>query len=128
MLAEGRKVFRLGFEQSPSPVPPHVVEALKDHAHEQDLEVRGLRSLRQAIADYLQRGEGLSYQADDILIGPGLKELMFVFRLVYDGDLVIPAPSWVRYSPQALIMGKRVDWVRTKQDEYAYQLPQYSFA
>lgn len=110
----GRRVFRLGFGQSPFPVPEPVVEALRQHAHEKDyLPVKGLLPLRQAIAEFYERQQGLQRQAEDVLIGPGSKELLFLVQLAYYGDLVIPTPSWVSYSPQAIILGRRVNWVKT---------------
>lgn len=111
---EGKKVFKLGFGQSPFPVPEPIVERLRQNAWQKDyLAVKGLPELRQAIAGYWERKQGLKRSAEDILIGPGSKELLFILQLVYYGDLVIPAPSWVSYSPQALIIGRRVNWVRT---------------
>jgi len=110
----GRRVFRLGFGQSPFPVPEPVVEALRQHAHEKDyLPVKGLLPLRQAIAEFYERQQGLRRRAEDVLIGPGSKELLFLLQLAYYGDLVIPTPSWVSYSPQAIILGRRVNWVKT---------------
>lgn len=114
---EGKKIFRLGFGQSPFPVPEPVVEGLRRHAHEKDyLPVKGLMELRQAIAGYYQRKHGLNRSAEDVLIGPGSKELLFLVQLVYYGDLVIPRPSWVSYSPQAIIVGRRVNWADTRQE------------
>jgi aspartate aminotransferase len=114
---EGKKIFRLGFGQSPFPVPEPVVEGLRCHAHEKDyLPVKGLMELRQAIAGYYQRKHGLNRSAEDVLIGPGSKELLFLVQLVYYGDLIIPRPSWVSYSPQAIIVGRRVNWADTRQE------------
>ncbi|MCI5080860.1 MAG: aminotransferase class I/II-fold pyridoxal phosphate-dependent enzyme [Saprospiraceae bacterium] len=111
---EGRKVYKLGFGQSPFPVPEIVTNALKDNAHQKDyLAVMGLPELREAIASSYQRSHNLNYTKDNVLIGPGSKELLFILQLVYYGDLVIPTPSWVSYSPQALIVGRRVNWVKT---------------
>ena len=50
---------------------------------------------------------------DNVLIGPGSKELMFLLQFVYYGDLVIPTPSWVSYAPQARFIGRNVYWVNT---------------
>ena len=114
LLSRGEKVFKFGLGQSPFPVPDSVVQALRDHAHEKDyLPVRGLQQLRQAVADYHQRRDGLVADADDVLIGPGSKELMFLLQLVFYGDLVIPTPSWVSYAPQANIIGRKVRWLAT---------------
>ena len=53
---------------------------------------------------------------EDVLIGPGSKELMFLLQLVYYGDLVIPTPSWVSYAPQAHIIGRHVRWLATNKE------------
>lgn len=119
---QGKQVFRLGFGQSPFPVPAPVVQALQAHAHEKDyLAVQGLWQLRDAIADFYKRRHGLDRTAEDILIGPGSKELLFLLQLVYYGNLVIPSPSWVSYSPQATIVGRHVHWVDTSR-EYDFRL------
>ncbi|MEA5446454.1 aminotransferase class I/II-fold pyridoxal phosphate-dependent enzyme [Gammaproteobacteria bacterium AB-CW1] len=115
LMDRGRKVYRLGLGQSPFPVPEPVVQALRDHAHEKDyLPVSGLRPLREAVAAYHARAEGLDVDGDNILIGPGSKELMFIVQLTYYGDLVIPTPSWVSYAPQAHIIGRQIRWVPTQ--------------
>jgi len=113
----GRQVYRLGLGQSPFPVPIPVVEALRLHAHQKDyLPVKGLQALRDAVADYHRRVNGVAHDGEDVLIGPGSKELMFILQLVYYGDLVIPAPSWVSYSPQAAIIGRQIRRIDTRQD------------
>jgi len=115
MMAEGREVFRLGLGQSPFPVPQHVRDSLARNAHQKDyLPVKGLPALREAVVDWVSRTEGLNYSPDNVLVGPGTKELMFLVQLVYYGDLVIPSPSWVSYAPQARIIGRHIHWLRTR--------------
>jgi len=117
LAQQGRDIFRLGLGQSPFPVPETVTEELRRSAHEKAyLPVKGLPELQRSISDYLQRTEGLAFAPERILIGPGTTELMFLVQLVYDGDLVIPAPSWVSYAPQARIIGRRVRWLPTDLD------------
>lgn len=114
LIKQGRNIYKLGLGQSPFPVPERVVESLRQHAHEKDyLPVRGLPALREAIAGFLHRTQGIERTADDVIIGPGSKELIFILQLVYYGDLIIPTPSWVSYSPQARIIGRHVHWVPT---------------
>jgi len=112
---QGRQIYKLGLGQSPFPVPEPVVEELRANAYQKDyLPVKGLKRLREAIADYHQRRQGVSYSWEDVLIGPGSKELMFLLQFVYYGDLVIPTPSWVSYAPQAHIIGRHVRWLSTQ--------------
>ena len=117
LLRQGRTVYKLGLGQSPFPVPEPVVAALKKNAHQKDyLPVKGLAPLREAVAAYHRSKHGVDRQAENVLIGPGSKELMFLIQLVYYGDLVIPTPSWVSYAPQAQIIGRHVRWLPTRSD------------
>ena len=96
LRASGRDVLHLGLGQSPFPVPEHVVAALQANAHQKDyLPVRGLPDLRAAVADYHRRHEGSRASAEDVLVGPGTKELMFGMTLALDATLLLPNPSWV---------------------------------
>ncbi|WP_339805151.1 aminotransferase class I/II-fold pyridoxal phosphate-dependent enzyme [uncultured Marinobacter sp.] len=114
LKAEGRDIIKLGLGQSPFPVPQRVVEALQHNAHEKDyLPVKGLKPLREAIAGYINRSERMRCSWEDVLIGPGSKELLFILQLAYYGDLLIPRPSWVSYAPQARIIGRSVHWLPT---------------
>ena len=114
LIRQGRKVIKLGLGQSPFPVPHSVIELLQENAFQKDyLPVMGLYALREAVAGFHHRGEGIPYRAEDVLIGPGSKELMFIVQLVYYGDLVIPTPSWVSYAPQARIIGRQIHWLQT---------------
>ena len=115
---QGREVYRMGLGQSPFPVPTSVVQALREHAERKEyLPVRGLPELREAVADYYRRRNAARATADDVLIGPGSKELMFLLQIVYYGDLVVPTPAWVSYAPQARIVGREVHFLPTRADE-----------
>ncbi|PHR27577.1 MAG: aspartate aminotransferase [Desulfotalea sp.] len=116
---EGRTIYKFGLGQSPFPVPQQVVASLQASAGEKDyLAVKGLQELRKAIAAYYQREHCLQFSWQNMLVGPGSKELMFLLQLVYYGDLVIPLPSWVSYAPQANIIGRPVRWLKTSQKNH----------
>jgi aspartate aminotransferase len=105
----GRRIFKLGLGQSPFPVPECIVDELRRNAHRKDyLPVKGLPELREAVAESHRRTFGIKCSPNDVLVGPGSKELMFLLQLVYYGDLVIPTPAWVSYAPQAQIIGRQV--------------------
>lgn len=117
LIKQGKTVYKLGLGQSPFPVPDIVQEALRRNAHQKAyLPVRGLEKLRETIAEFNYRHQGIECSADDIMIGPGSKELIFILQLVYYGELIIPTPSWVSYSPQARIAGRHVTWVSTSEE------------
>ena len=113
----GKKVFKFGFGQSPFPIPEKIVQKLKDNANKNKyLPIQGLEELRLAIANNLNLTNGNNFNFDDIIIGPGTKELMLLTQIVFDGEILLPAPSWVSYQPQANIAKNKVHWIQTSSD------------
>jgi aspartate aminotransferase len=122
LIAQGKEVVKLGLGQSPFPVPEEVEKALQENAFQKDyLPVKGLYALRKAVSDFNYRTEKIKTDPDDVLVGPGSKELIFLLQLVYYGDLIIPTPSWVSYSPQAKIVDRHVYWMPvSKKNNYCF--------
>lgn len=111
---DGRMIYRLGLGQSPFPVPRPVVDALKLHAHEKAyLPAKGLPELRKAVAEFHRRRDGVEALPENVIVGPGSKELMFLLQLVYYGQLLVPTPCWVSYIPQAQIVGRKIGLIPT---------------
>ena len=74
----GKKIYMFGFGQSPFPIPESIVLALKISADKHTyLPMQGLEELRSAIANYLNKNNNNKFNKEDIVIGPGTKELMF---------------------------------------------------
>ncbi len=117
LLNTGKKVFNFGFGQSPFPIPEKIVSVLKDNAHKKDyLPMQGLPQLRDAISKYLLKRTGITYEKENIIITPGSKEAMLLMHIAFDGDIILPAPSWVSYQPQAQIALNKVHWIETSID------------
>ena len=75
--------------------------------------MQGLEALRSAIANNLNKNNNNNFKSDDIVIGPGTKELMFLTQIAFKGEVLLPAPSWVSYQPQASIAKNKVHWIQT---------------
>jgi len=75
--------------------------------------MQGLVELREAVAIYLNKKSKKKFIADDIIIGPGTKELMFLLHILFEGDILLPIPSWVSYNPQAILGRNKVHWIET---------------
>ena len=87
---------------------------LKNNAYQNKyLSIQGLPELRHAIAEFVSSRKDYEYKAENILVGPGTKELMFLLNILFDGEVLLPAPSWVSYEPQAIIGRNKVHWVNT---------------
>ena len=117
LIAQGKKIYRFGFGQSPFPVPEKIVSVLKENAAKKDyLSMQGLPELREAISNYLNKNTGNSFLKENIIITPGSKEGMFLMHQAFNGDIILPAPSWVSYEPQANISSNKVHWIQTTAD------------
>ena len=112
---QGKKIFKFGFGQSPFKVPLDVVEELKNNAHQnQYLPMQGLSKLRDAVAKYTSSKKNFNYKSENVIIGPGSKELMFLLHIIFDGEIILPAPSWVSYAPQAMLGRNKIKILQTK--------------
>ena len=114
---EGKKIFKFGFGQSPFKVPQDVVEELKNNAYQNKyLPMQGLSELRQSVAKYTSKKKNYEYNSENVIIGPGSKELMFLLHVIFDGEIILPAPSWVSYAPQAILGRNKIKILQTKRE------------
>jgi len=111
---EGKKIIKFGFGESPFPVPTKVVDELKKNAHQKSyLPIQGLEDLRVSISKYESKKKNKNFSSEQIIIGPGSKELMFLLHICFDGEIILPAPSWVSYKPQSIIANNKFHWIET---------------
>jgi len=117
LIKQGKKIYQFGFGQSPFPVPKNIVNALKDNAHKKEyLPIQGLLALRESISNYILKNTGVQYPKENILITPGSKEAMLLMHVAFNGEIILPAPSWVSYEPQAIIGANKVHWLQTSRE------------
>ena len=111
---QGTKIFKFGFGQSPFQIPKDIVDELKNNAYQNKyLPMQGLPELRSSISRYINNKKKYNYVSENVIIGPGTKELMFLLHLLFDGDVILPIPSWVSYEPQALLGRNKIHWLET---------------
>ena len=103
LRAAGKDIIGLGAGEPDFDTPKHIKDAAIDalnKGYTKYTAVDGTPSLKKAIIDKFQRDNGLSYQADQILVSCGGKQSFFnmALALLNAGDeVVIPAPYWVSY-------------------------------
>ena len=124
LIKQGKVIYRFGFGQSPFPVPEKIVNTLKDNAHRKEyLPIQGLPELREAIANYLLEKTGANYPKENIIITPGSKEAMLLMHVAFNGEIILPAPSWVSYEPQAIIGSNKIHWIQTSRENNWFPSP-----
>ncbi len=118
---EGRDVLNFGAGEPDFDTPTKIKEAAKkalDEGFTKYTAVEGIPQLLQAVADKLERENGLKYSPKDIITSNGAKQSLFnLFAAVIDdGDeVIIPAPYWVTYPELTRLNGGVV--VEPKTDE-----------
>lgn len=121
----GLETLHLGFGEASFPLHPLLKTALAEAATRTSYApVFGLPTLRQAIAAYLTRTRGVTYRADQIVVGPGSKPLLYALLQILEGDILLPVPSWVSYAPMAYLANRRVIKVQTAPEDRHSLTPQ----
>jgi aspartate aminotransferase len=104
----GERVVHLGFGEAGLPVLAEIADVLRRSAElNAYAPVTGSTAARTAVAGYLTR-RGIPTEAEQVILAPGSKALLFALMSALPGDVVLPTPSWVTYAAQAALTGKRV--------------------
>jgi len=111
LIAAGVDVVNLATGEPDFPTPQHVCEGAIKAIHEgkhKYTAVDGIPELKKAIIAKFKADNGLDYQADQIIVSPGGKMVVFsaLMASVNPGDeVVIPAPYWVSYPDMVKLAG-----------------------
>ena len=106
LLSSGKTVYHLAFGQSPFPVMESALRSLAMNAGQTAyLPVTGILELRKAICEFHREFDDLDLQPENVIVGPGSKELIFLLLNVFNGDVFVLSPTWLTYQPQARLAG-----------------------
>lgn len=103
LMKQGQKVYNLtigDFDSNIFPIPELLREEIKlalDNNQTNYPAANGMLELRTAVAHFLQRVQGVTFDTEEILISAGARPLIYsLYMAVIDpGDAVIfPTPSW----------------------------------
>ena len=109
--AQGRSIIHLEIGQPDFPTPPHIVDAGKralDEGWTGYGPTRGFPDFREAIAAYVSRTRNIRVDADQVVVVPGGKPIMFFTMLatIDSGDEVIyPNPGFPIYESLITFLG-----------------------
>lgn len=108
--SQGRNIYKFGFGQSPFSPPSFVQKALQDNTSRHEYSsVQGLLPLREAAARFHNAQNNLNFDAAHVIVGPGSKTLIYCIMACFEAvEVLIPAPAWVSYAPQATMLGHAI--------------------
>lgn len=111
LKAAGQDVIGLGAGEPDFDTPENIKAAAKraiDEGKTKYTAVDGIPELKAAIVDKFKRENGLEYQADQVAVGTGGKQVLynaFMATLNPGDEVIIPAPYWVSYPDMVLLAG-----------------------
>jgi len=109
LRAEGKDIIGLGAGEPDFDTPDHIKQAAVEALNKGQTKytaVDGTAELKNAIIKKFSRDNGLSYEANQILVSCGGKQSFFNMAqaLLESGDeVIIPAPYWVSYPDMVLL-------------------------
>lgn len=119
MKAEGIDVCSFSAGEPDFDTPAHIKAAAAkalDEAKTKYGPAAGEPGLREAIAQKLQKDNGLNYQSENVLVTNGGKHSLYnlIVALVDPGDeVIIPAPYWLSYPEMVTLAGGKSVIVHT---------------
>ncbi|MFW1676924.1 pyridoxal phosphate-dependent aminotransferase [Pontibacter sp. JAM-7] len=127
LRAEGKNIIGLGAGEPDFDTPEHIkqaaIEAL-NNGFTKYTAVDGTPALKKAIINKFKQDNGLTYEANQILVSCGGKQSFFnmALALLNQGDeVVIPAPYWVSY-PDMVKMADATPVIITTTQEQRFKI------
>ncbi|MDQ2187401.1 pyridoxal phosphate-dependent aminotransferase [Alcaligenaceae bacterium A4P071] len=109
LRAEGRDIVGLTAGEPDFDTPAHIREAATramTAGQTRYTDVGGTAALREAIREKFARENGLDYNADEVIVSAGAKQIIFnafMCTLEAGDEVIVPAPYWVSYPDIALL-------------------------
>jgi len=123
LKAKGIDVISFGAGEPDFDTPAHIKDAAKKALDAGDTKytlVEGTIPLRKAVAAWLGKAHGLTFDFSEIIVSSGAKQSLYnaIHALVDEGDeVIIPTPAWVSYNDIVKLAGGRPVNVPTSADE-----------
>lgn len=123
LKAAGRDIVDMAIGEPDFDTPDHVKVAAHeaiDRGETKYTAVNGTVSLRKAIIGDYRRRLGLEYVDDEICVGGGAKQILFLALMASveeEAEVIIPAPYWVSYPDMVIANGGTPVVVRCSENQ-----------
>src|SRR5579864_4702715 len=122
MKSEGLDVCSFGAGEPDFDTPEHIKAAAiaaLESGFTKYTPSSGIPELRQAIADKLEKDNGISYKPSQIIVSDGAKHSCYnaILATCQPGDeVIIPSPYWLSYPEMVRLAGAEPIFVQTKEE------------
>lgn len=97
-------VYNFGLGENPLPVPKFVKDSLANHSkYKNYTPVSGITKVEKTLLKHYRND---TFTPESVILGNGLKELLFLLQLSFEGKIFHITPSWVSYKEQIKILKK----------------------
>ena len=111
-LEKGLPVYNYGLGANSIPQPKYLIDKVKEYSNNiYYTSSEGVDELNKAIKNNFTTS---NYTVDKVLFGNGLKELLFVVQLCFEGKILHITPSWLSYKEQINILKKQDNLIEVK--------------
>lgn len=111
-LKKGLPVYNYGLGANSIPQPKYLIDKMKEYSNKKYYtSSEGVDKLNKAIKNNFTNN---NYTVDKVLFGNGLKELLFVVQLCFEGKILHITPSWLSYKEQINILKKQDNLIEVK--------------
>jgi aspartate aminotransferase len=122
LKAMGKNIISLGMGEPDFDTPIHIKQAAINAINNGDTKytaVDGTANLKKAIIAKFSRENDLEYQANQIIVSTGAKQVIYnaLMATINSGDeVIIPAPYWVSYPDMVLLANGKPVIIETNAD------------
>ena len=110
-ISDNKPVYNFGLGANPIKQPQFYINKLKQYADRKEYtSSEGIPELNSILLDQYSKNN----YANKVLIGNGLKELIFIIQSAFDGKIFHITPSWISYKEQILLLNKQDDLIEIK--------------
>lgn len=135
MEAEGKSVIHLQIGEpdfdTPANISEAAIKAIRD-GHTHYAPSGGIPVARQAVAEYMNRTRGINVGADQAIIMPGCKPVIFcaLIALISEGDeVIIPDPGYPTYRSVTHFLGAKPVTVKLREEnDFRFSLKELELA
>ena len=102
-LNDNKLVYNFGLGANPIKQPEFFIDTIKEYAHCKNYtSSEGVSELNNILLNIYSKNN----YANKVLVGNGLKELIFVIQSAFKGKIFHITPSWISYKEQIVLLDK----------------------
>lgn len=117
LLAEGYDIINFGLGESPFGAPISVQNEIKKHGDKTSYyPSAGIYELRAQVKKFYKFHHNIIVDENQIIVGPGSKQIIFQAMLALKSSWIFISPSWVSYENQAKLIDRPFYRIYTKEE------------